>query len=138
MESIKDILSPLQVELQSRLKIKQKWLREGVTMIPNILLFEAELSLSARIVFACILAHAFNKGRSFPPNWLLQTELGISEPQVIKYKKELVKYGLIKVIRTGRANHYEIDFDALSKRVDAIIKRLNEAKIRNEEENNKK
>lgn len=132
MESIKDILSPLQNELKSRLKIKQKWLREGFTMLPNTLLFEAELSLSARVVFACILAHAFNKGKSFPPNWLLQTELGISEPQVIKYKKELVKYGLIKVIRTGRANNYEIDFDALDKRVESIIKRLNDAKTKNE------
>ncbi len=133
MDSVKDILSPLQNEIKSRLKVKQKWLREGVTMLPNMLLFEAELSLSARIVFACILAHAFNKGKSFPPNWLLQTELGISEPQVIKYKKELVRYGLIKVIRTGRANNYEIDFEALDKRADGIIKRLGDAKKKSDE-----
>lgn len=138
MRSLAELLPQYEKLAKDRTAFKQKWISAGFTDVNNILLLDPSLSPAAKAMVAIILLHAFQKGSCFPPNWMLCAEMNLSEPQIIKYKKELINYGILSVTRTGRNNLYEIDFDILGSRVEIIVKNLEDAKERYEKFVNEK
>jgi hypothetical protein len=90
----------------------ESWLNYGQTTLPNIFLFNSNLSSHAKILFA-YLFECDQVNETFPTIEELEQVMGKTKPQIIKYRKELEKFGILKTIRTGRENHYEIDFGVL-------------------------
>ena len=132
VQSLKDLLKPLQRELDSRVRIREKWIRAGFTILPNALLLDKRISAQAKAVFALICLHAFNKEEAKVSQELLQEEIGLSRTQLSIYLRELKKAGLVEVIRTGRASKYEIIFSELDNRVDKVVAHLASVKERME------
>lgn len=130
MDSLKDVLKPIRDDINSRIRVKEKWIREGFTVIPNVLLLDKRISPQAKVVFCILSVHAFTKGYAFPSYEILGEEIGLSKPQLIKYIKELEEAGVIEVTRTGRANRYEIIFSALEERHDWVVGNLAKVKER--------
>ncbi len=128
--SIRDLLRPIQRELDSRVKIREKWIRTGFTVVPNALLLDKRVSAQAKAIFAVLCLHAFNKEEARLSYEMLQEEIGLSRPQVARYLRELKGIGIIVVSRTGRANRYEIVFSELENRVAAVIDHVKQVQER--------
>ena len=128
--SIRDLLRPIQRQLDSRVKIREKWIRTGFTVVPNALLLDKRVSAQAKAIFAVLCLHAFNKEEARLSYEMLQEEIGLSRPQVARYLRELKGIGIIVVSRTGRANRYEIVFSELENRVAAVIDHVKQVQER--------
>jgi hypothetical protein len=135
MKSIGALLTNKQSELEGEIRHREKWIREGYILVPNILTLDRDISPQAKIIFLALCAHAFKKDYAFPSHEVLQEEVGLAKKQLIKYLRELEQVGLIRVTRTGRANNYEIIYSALDVRVDGVVKRLADLKERIGERN---
>ena len=80
-----------------------RWKREGHLSIGNKILYKRGLSIGAKVMYWYFLSRCFQKDNCFPGNKTIGEDLGIKRPEtIIKYKSELVKHGLIKVIRRGK------------------------------------
>src|ERR1035437_5480160 len=66
------------------------------SMIPNWLQRRTEVSQGAKLAYARLAQHAGEKGRCFPRQRTLATELGVSERTVREYLRELVEFKLIE------------------------------------------
>ena len=77
--------------------------------VPNWLLSRAEVSDSAKLVFARLCQYAGEQGKAFPLQDTLAKELGKSRRSVRRCVAELVTNRLIRSVRTGRksSNLYE-------------------------------
>jgi hypothetical protein len=143
MESIGDIIKPIQKAVESKIKVKEKWLRDGFAILPNSFVLDKKISPQAKALFLVLVAHAFVNGELFGEErschishaWLKE-ELGVSQAWLSKYSKELIDVGVLKIIRTGRASDYEISFSVLDKRVDSVAEHLRKVRagLRNKDE----
>lgn len=133
MKSIATLLTNKQTEMEGEIRHREKWIREGYVIVPNILTLDCEVSPQAKLIFLALCVHAFRKEYAFPSYEVLQAELGLAKPQLIRYIAELKRIGLIKVQRTGRANNYEIRYGALDERVEQVAARLRKLKTEIEE-----
>lgn len=87
---------------------------EGFTTVPN-LIFQAEISSGAKLLFTCLLFHGFRKGRAWPGQPRLARETGLSESTVKRTLRELEESGLVEIIRRGnKSNVYILHPDRLS------------------------
>lgn len=111
-----------------------RWISEGFTDIPNVLLLDSELSLQARALAGIIILHLMDSNACWPSNELLEEETGIGRSQLAQYKKELIKYGLLIVKRTGRQNVYMMNWGVLNERVSKVILKLSKH-VDNKKEN---
>jgi hypothetical protein len=128
MKSIGTLLTNKQNDVEGELKHREKWIREGYVLVPNVLTLDREISPQAKLIFLALCVHAFKKDYAFPSYEVLQEELGMAKPQLIRYMEELKRLGLVRVARTGRANNYEIVYSALDARADQVAARLRKLK----------
>ncbi len=128
MKSIGTLLTNKQNEIEGEIRHREKWIREGYILVPNILTLDKEISPQAKLIFLALCVHAFKKDYAFPSYEVLHEELGMAKPQLIRYMNELKGIGLIRVARTGRANNYEIIYSALDARADLVASRLRKLK----------
>ena len=131
MNSVRDILKPVRDTFEATIRHKEKWLREGVTFVPNVLIFDKKISPQAKALLLVIAGHAFVEGNLFGEgrdcrvsHALISEELGVSPPWISKYGKELVDIGVIEIQRTGRSSFYYVSFSALEKRAEEVVKHL--------------
>lgn len=84
-------------------------LRRGFTMVPNVLLENASLTMGARMTLMCLASFAW-KGDPFPGQERLGKMLGVTDRTVRDYLSELQREGYLKVSRRGRGrtNVYRI------------------------------
>lgn len=79
---------------------------KGFTMVPNILIWDENLSNNAKLLFA-YLRSLSDKYRTLR-NKTLCVKLGISLNTLQDTKAELIKNGYLTVIRKTSANYYEL------------------------------
>lgn len=96
-------------EWQKTLDFEGTFLKRGFTQIPNALLFDATVSMGARMTLICLMQFAW-KGDPFPGQQRLGTMLGVTDRTIRDYLVELRDAGYIKVFRRGRGqtNVYRI------------------------------
>lgn len=132
MDGLKEILKKKQDQVQEKLAVSRKWIAEGTTPVPNLMMMDNELSIQARFLFQCLLMHGFGKRECFPANHLLQHELGVSERQLRRYKNELIESGLIEIKQTGRKKIiYVINHQALEERAEKVLESYNAYVVEN-------
>lgn len=71
------------------------------SMIPNWLQCRAEISQGAKLAYARLAQYAGERGKCFPKQRTLATELGVSERTVRDYLRELVEFALIESEQRG-------------------------------------
>jgi hypothetical protein len=128
MLKLSDVLKDKRRDIDGAIANKEKWIREGYIIVPNVLTLDKSISPQAKILFLALCVHAFKKDYAFPSYEVLQEELGLARPQLIRYLGELQQVGLVKVQRTGRANNYELVYEALDERADDVAARLKKLK----------
>lgn len=137
MDSLKNSLQPLQEDLGGRVRHKEKWLRHGLVILPNVIAFDKDLSINAKALLLAFCAHAFldskfgvyEERECFVSHELLQEELGVSRGWISKYTRELEEYptkenAVLEVERTGRSSNYTINLGAVNNKVDEVVKRI--------------
>ncbi len=96
-------------EWEKTLDFEGGFLKRGFTQIPNALLFDATVSVGARMTLICLMQFAW-KGDPFPGQKALGEMLGVTDRTVRDYLVELRDSGYINVYRRGRGktNVYRI------------------------------
>lgn len=133
MLDLKTVLKDRQDAIEGEIHNREKWIREGYIIVPNVLTLDKDISPQAKVIFLALCVHAFKKDYAFPSYEVLQEELGLAKPQLIRYLKELQTRRLINIQRTGRANNYEIIYESLDSRADEVAYRLKSLKMKIEE-----
>ena len=134
MDGLKDLLQPIQEKIASKIRIKEKWIRAGFTVIPNSLLLDKRISPQAKTLFCILCLHAFKKDDSVKLSYeTIEEEIGLGRTQLYRALSELKELKLVEVIRTGRASDYEIIFSELNNRVDWTVDHLRKIKKKQEE-----
>jgi hypothetical protein len=77
-------------------------LRRGFVMLPRTVLLAKGLSRDAKLLYAVLLAYAWQAGSCFPGADRLQEDLGCSINSVTKYLHELRLVGLLTIQRRGQ------------------------------------
>lgn len=81
--------------------------QQGFTKVPNWLIRWPNLSPQARLLLFDLLSYAWGEGSCFPSQRTLSSDIGLSPRRIRHYLDELVRFGLIKIIkRRGRSNIY--------------------------------
>lgn len=76
-------------------------------IVPNSLMRARDLSHGAKLCFGRLCQHAGEDGKCSPSYATLGKNLGVSRQSAMKYVKELVDYGLIKIKHnTGDTNNF--------------------------------
>lgn len=73
----------------------------GFTQIPNCILNDKRLSLSAKVIYAKLLSYAWHNNRVFPGQGRMADEVGTTRQTVNKGISELQTYGYLDVKRRG-------------------------------------
>src|SRR5437867_2038897 len=58
MKSIGTVLTSRQNEVEGEIKHREKWIREGYILVPNILTLDREISPQAKMIFLALCVHA--------------------------------------------------------------------------------
>ena len=89
----------------------------GFTQVPNFLFKGAGLSLGAIVVYSKFLSYAWHNDFCFPGQQTMATDLGIGQPSVNRFIKELEQASLITIERRGqgKTNIYRIAFTVTKK-----------------------
>jgi predicted transcriptional regulator len=74
----------------------------GFTQVPNCLINNKELSVSAKLVYAKLLSYAWNNNAVYPGQEAMGEEIGITRPTINKSLAELVEIGYVEVQRRGQ------------------------------------
>lgn len=91
-------------KLLERIEIAPDWQKRGYVALSNKILYNKKLSNDAKVLFWYLLTRAFGKDNCFPSNSTIMKDLKVKRREtIIKYKKELLSEGLIKIKRRG--NH---------------------------------
>jgi len=69
--------------------------------IPEALVRCRDLSPGAKLAYGRLVRYAGQDGACYPRQETLANELGVSDRQVRTYIQELIRYGLLRTIRTG-------------------------------------
>lgn len=72
--------------------------------VPSAILRCKDLSLTSKIVYACLAQHANENGEFFPNTETIADEVGSTKPTIIKAIKQLEEKGFIKVVRPNERN----------------------------------
>ena len=86
--------------------------RGGFTQVPNFILKDGDLSLGAKVTYSMFLHYAWHNDSCFPGQERLATDMGMSQPRVSQFIKELQAADLIEITRRGqgKTNLYKIKF----------------------------
>ena len=104
MECLKEILE------KHTIVIDDPALRQGFTMVPNILFSRKGLSHGARLTYVLLLKYAWQEGSCFPGVDRMALDLGVERKSVMRYTRDLRNKGLIHIRRRGfgKTNVYRI------------------------------
>lgn len=72
--------------------------------VPSAILRCKDLSLTSKIVYACLAQHANENGEFFPNTETIADDVGSTKPTIIKAIKQLEEKGFIKVVRPNERN----------------------------------
>lgn len=75
---------------------------QGFVQIPTLVVRDATLSPSARLLYAVLLSYAWGEGRCFPSQETLAADLGTTDRTVRRAQDELLVKGLISIERRGQ------------------------------------
>ena len=86
--------------------------RGGFTQVPNFILKDGDLSLGAKVTYSMFLHYAWHNNSCFPGQERLAADMGMSQPRVSQFIKELQDADLIEITRRGqgKTNLYKIKF----------------------------
>jgi hypothetical protein len=84
----------------------------GFTQVPNFILKNPDISIGAKTTYALFLSYAWHNQYCFPGQERLSRDMGMAQPSVNRFIKELQTCGLIEVTRRGqgKTNLYTINF----------------------------
>lgn len=82
---------------------REPWLVEGFTSLPNALWIADDLSANAKLLYAALTFHSFQKGRAWPGQPTLAAETGLSDSSVRRALRELEDYGVLETVRRGQS-----------------------------------
>jgi|SRR5580704_3993528 hypothetical protein len=84
---------------------------KGYTQVPNHVLMSNKISPGAKLTYAMLLKHAWEKNFCYPGQETLAKDLGGGVRSVIQYMQELEKAGFLKIVRRGQGkpNLYELN-----------------------------
>src|SRR5258707_15589685 len=74
----------------------------GFTPIPNCVLNDAKISLSAKVIYAKLLSYAWQNERVFPGQERMAQEIGAGKRTIVRAVAELEKVGYLEVQRRGQ------------------------------------
>jgi biotin operon repressor len=74
----------------------------GFTQVPNCVLGDKRLSLSAKVIYAKLLSYAWTNDYVYPGQEKMAQELGAGKRTVIRAVAELEKVGYLEVKRRGQ------------------------------------
>src|SRR5579872_7367184 len=106
--SIGDLIRERNIELATLDPVA----RGGFTQVPNFILKDGDLSLGAKVTYSMFLHYAWHNDSCFPGQERLAADMGMSQPRVSEFIKELQVAGLIEITRRGqgKTNLYKIKF----------------------------
>ena len=76
---------------------------KGFTKLYNNILFDPNLSPSAKTLYAVLIKYTGNKSYCYPSQISLGADLGVSTKSIGRWLKELTSHGLITTKRRGLA-----------------------------------
>lgn len=86
-----------------------KKLLQGFTRIPNMIIFDADLSPLALRVFVVLSMYADNETKKcFPMLHSLCTVTGRGKARILAALKELIEKEYISITKQGRRNYYDL------------------------------
>lgn len=93
--------------------------RKNFTMVPNAVLSECQISISARLLLCILFKYTFQKDHCWPSQKLLAQDIGLGVRQVRNLLTELENEKLIDTERSGwnRNNTYTVDKNLKTTRV---------------------
>ena len=93
--------------LPSVLQLDPKWKRSGYTAISNKILFRADVSVGAKVVYWYLLIRCFTKDYSYPSYETIAKDLRVGRASVARYIVELKEKHLVEVKhRRNKSNLY--------------------------------
>lgn len=105
-------LSPADPEeqLTDGVIVDDETLRQGFTLVPNVILRYPGISFGAKLCYAMLLSYAWQKDRCFPGQDRLGADLGVTARSVQTYLAELKQCGIIEVSQRGltKTNVYRL------------------------------
>ena len=86
--------------------------RGGFTQVPNFILKDGDLSLGAKVTYSMFLHYTWHNDFCFPGQERLAADMGMSQPRVSQFIKELEGVGLIEITRRGqgKTNIYKLGY----------------------------
>ena len=86
--------------------------RAGFTQVPNFILKDGDLSLGAKVTYSMFLHYTWHNDFCFPGQERLAADMGMSQPRVSQFIKELEGVGLIEITRRGqgKTNIYKLGY----------------------------
>ncbi|SRR5258706_1199996 len=84
----------------------------GFTQIPNCVLNDPKVSLSAKVIYAKLLSYAWHEHLVFPGQERMAQEVGAGKRTIVRAVAELEKVGYLQVQRRGqgRTNIYTLHY----------------------------
>lgn len=99
--------------------------KQGYGIIPKLVMRDVELSSESKAIYAYICSYAGSGCTAFPSIELMSHDLNMSKKRLLKYRKELIDRGYIKIHKQRNANRmannvYEIVVDFERGQIDTI------------------
>ena len=84
----------------------------GFTQIPNCVLNDTKISLSAKVIYAKLLSYAWHNQYVFPGQERMAQDVGAGKRTIVRAVAELEKVGYLEVQRRGQGltNIYTLHF----------------------------
>lgn len=79
-----------------------KMLNKGYGIMPNEILYNNEISSSAKVFFVCVASHMAEKGYCFASNNYLAERLSVKPRQIQRWLEDLAGYLFIQEIKGKR------------------------------------
>lgn len=105
-------LAELLKQREQTLQLSPSWKRKGYIAVSNKIIHDKAISLPAKGLYCYLLSRCFQKTNCFPGNDMIEKDLGLSKPSIVKYKQELERNELITIKRRGhgRTNVYVLKY----------------------------
>lgn len=90
--------------------VDDDWLRQGFTLVPNVVLRDPRFSFGAKVCYGVLLSYAWQKDRCFPGQERMAEDIGVTPRSVRTYLRELESAGVVEVMRRGltKTNVYRL------------------------------
>jgi biotin operon repressor len=105
-----DDLEPKALKDAESVVVDDDFLRQGFTILPNVILRDPRFSFGAKLCYAVLLSYAWQKDRCFPGQDRLAADLGVTPRSVKTYLRELRESGIVEVTQRGltKTNVYRL------------------------------